>query len=90
MVAPTGHEVPWVGGNGATAACLPIATALPDLSRVSDLHHSSPQCWILNPLSRVRDRTHILMNTHQVHFSLSHNGNSLNVYFKSYICDYTF
>ena len=34
-------------------------TAMPDLTRVCDLYHSSWQCWILNPLmSRARDRTH--------------------------------
>ena len=30
-------------------------------SRVSDLHHSSQQHQILNPLSGARDRTHNLM-----------------------------
>ena len=34
-----------------------------DLSRVCDLHHSSWQCRILNPLSRARDQTCILMDT---------------------------
>ena len=32
-------------------------TAKPDLSRICDLHHSSRQCQILNPLSEARDRT---------------------------------
>ena len=32
-----------------------IATATRDLSRVCDLHYSSRQCWILNPLSEARD-----------------------------------
>ena len=31
------------------------ATATPDPSRVCDLHHSSWQCWILNPVSKARD-----------------------------------
>ena len=31
------------------------ATAMPDLSHVCDLHHSSWQHWILNPLSEARD-----------------------------------
>ena len=31
------------------------ATATPDLNCVCDLHHSSWQCWILNPLSEARD-----------------------------------
>ena len=29
------------------------ATAMPDQSRICDLHHSSWQCQILNPLSRI-------------------------------------
>ena len=32
------------------------------------VHHSSQQCWILNPLSEGRDRTHILMDTSQAHY----------------------
>ena len=39
------------------------ATATPDLSRVCNLHHSSWQCQILNPLSKARDRTFILMDS---------------------------
>ena len=31
------------------------AKAIRDLSRVYDLHHSSQQHWILNPLSEARD-----------------------------------
>ena len=37
------------------------ATATPDLSRICDLHHSSRQCQILNPLSEARDQTRNLM-----------------------------
>ena len=36
-------------------------TATSDPSRVCDLHHSSQQRWILNPLSQARDRTYNLM-----------------------------
>ena len=39
------------------------ATAMHDPSRIFDLHHSSWQHWILNTLSRARDRIHILMDT---------------------------
>jgi len=39
------------------------ATATPDPNRICDLHHSSQQCWILNPLSKARDQTSILMDT---------------------------
>ena len=36
---------------------------MPDLSCISNLHHSSQQCQILNLLSDARDWTHILMDT---------------------------
>ena len=42
------------------------ATAMWDPSHVFNLHHSSQQCRILNPLSRARDQTHVLINTSQV------------------------
>ena len=41
-------------------------TATPDLSCVCSLHNSSWQCWILNTVSKARDRNW-----------LSHNGKSL-------------
>ena len=31
-------------------------TAMPDLSHICNLHHSSQQCLILNPLSKARDQ----------------------------------
>ena len=37
------------------------ATATQDPSRVCNLHHSSRQRWIVNPLSKGRDRTRNLM-----------------------------
>ena len=43
-------------------------TATGDLSLTCDLHHSSRQCQILNPLSKVKDQTHIFMDTSQDHF----------------------
>ena len=50
------------------------ATARRDPSRIYNLHRSSWQCWIFNPLSKARDGTQILMDTSQVHNPLSHNG----------------
>ena len=51
-------------------------TEIWDSSYNCDLHHSSQQYQILNPLNEVRDQTHTLMYTSQVHKLLSHNGNS--------------
>ena len=42
------------------------ATATRDLSHICDLRHSSRQCWILNPLSKTRAQTHVLMGTSRV------------------------
>ena len=44
------------------------ATAAQDPSRVCDLHHSSHQCWIFDPLSKARDWTLIFMGTSQAHY----------------------
>ena len=38
-----------------------IATAMQDLRCICDLHYSSWQCQILNPLSEARDQIHIFM-----------------------------
>ena len=40
------------------------------------------QCYILNPLSRARDRTLIVMDTSRVFNLMSHNGNSWLSFFK--------
>ena len=44
------------------------AAAMWDPNLICNLHQSSRQCWILNPRSKVRDRTRVLLDTHQVHF----------------------
>ena len=49
------------------------ATAMPDPTCVFDLHHSSWQRQILNPLSKARDWTYILMDTSRVCNLLSYN-----------------
>ena len=51
------------------------ATATPDPSRVYNLQQGSRQHWILNPLSKARDRTGIFMDASQVLNLLSHNRN---------------
>ena len=48
------------------AAAYAYATAMPNLSRLCDLHHSSWQCQILNPLSEARDWTCILVDASQI------------------------
>ena len=50
------------------------ATATPDLSLVCDLHRSSWERWIPNPLSRARDQTSILMDTSWIHFCCAAAG----------------
>ena len=49
------------------------ATSMQDPSCMCNLHHSSWQCQILNPLSEAKDQTHILMGLNP----LSHSGNSI-------------
>ena len=51
--------------------------ATQDPSHVCDLHHSSWQWQILNPLIRVRNQIHIPMDPSQISFRCTHKGNSL-------------
>ena len=48
--------------------------AMPDLSCVRNLHHSSRQSQVLNPLSEASYQTHVLMDTSWVCQPLSHKG----------------
>ena len=50
------------------------ATIPPDLSRIWNLHHTSRQRCILNPLSKARDQTCILMDTSQIRFHWAMKG----------------
>ena len=67
--APTAY-----GGSQARGPIRAVATGLRqshssvDPSCVCDLHHSSQQHWILNPLSKARNQTCILMDTRQICF----------------------
>ena len=58
----------------ATAAAYARATAMPDLSHVCDLHHSSQQCQIINPLSEARNQTHNLIFPSQICFRCATTG----------------
>ena len=65
--APWHMEVPRLGGKSELQLLAnATATATPDLSHICNLHCSSWQCWILNPLSRAKDGTRILMDTSRV------------------------
>ena len=55
-VVSCGHNLPWLQ-IGAVALAYATATAMSDPSHVCDLHYSSRQCQILNPLSEAKDRT---------------------------------
>ena len=59
---------------------LAYVTATLDLSHVCNLHHSSQQHWILDPLSKARDQTRILMDTNQIHGSGATVGTPQAVY----------
>ena len=53
---PTAHGGSQARGPiGAVDANLHHSTAMQDLSRICNLHHSSRQRWILNPLSKAMD-----------------------------------
>ena len=47
---------------------LAYSTAMRDPIHVYDLHHSSQQHQIPDPLKEDRDQTHVLMDTSQIHF----------------------
>ena len=59
------------------------AAATLDLSHVCNPHCNSWQHWILNLLSKARDRTHDLMDTSVI--QLSHNGNTLQWFSISWV-----
>ena len=67
---PAGHtEVPRLGIKlELQLPTYATATAMWDLSHVFDLHCSSRQHQILNPLSVARDQTCILMDASQIRF----------------------
>ena len=76
-------EVPRLGVQSELQ--LPVyttATAMLDPSHVCDLHHSSRQCWIPDPLGKARDPTCILMNTSQIHFHCAMTGTPIHASLK--------
>ena len=72
---PRHMEVPRLGVQ--LELQLPVcttATATQDLSCICDLHYSSQQCRILNPLSEARDRTCNLMVPSWIRFCCTTMG----------------
>ena len=63
------------GRTKAAAEAYTTATATQDLNLICNVHHSSWQHGILNPLSKARDGTLIFMDTSRVLNPLSYNGN---------------
>ena len=79
-------EVPRLGVQ--LELLLPVygrATATPDLSRICNLHHSSRQRRILNPLSKARDQTYILMDASQIRFLCTTVGTPLSPSFLTHL-----
>ena len=75
---PKNVEVPGLGVESVLwLLAYATATVMQDPSRICGLHHSPWQRWILNPLTKARDRTQVFMDTSQVLNPVSHNGNSL-------------
>ena len=61
---PWHMEVPRLGVESELQlSTYTTVTATWDPSRTHDLLQSSQQLWILNPLSKARDRTEVLMDT---------------------------
>ena len=58
------------------------ATVTQDTSCICSLPHNSQQRWILNPLSKARDWTCILMDTSEIHFHWATMGKPLNNIFR--------
>ena len=64
MATPFTYGSSWARGQiRATAVAYATAMVRAYLSFFWDLRHSLQQCWILNPLSKARDGTHIFTET---------------------------
>ena len=62
------------GGIRAKLLAYTTAIAMPDPSRICDLHHSLRQLQILNPVSEARDQAFVLMDTSQIRFHFAMVG----------------
>ena len=59
-----------------------------DVSCICKLHLGLQQCWILNPLSKARERTQILMDASQTLTQLNCNGISNLLHFYTLTTNY--
>ena len=84
---PRHMEVPRLGVKSELQlSAYATATAMQYPSHICDLHHSSRRYWILNPMSKARDQTLILMDTSQIHFHCTTTGTPKTWIF--YFCTY--
>ena len=71
------------GRIGAVAASLHHSTTMWDPSHICDLHHSSQQCRIPDPLSKARDQTGILMDASRVPLHCTTTGTPKSGFMKN-------
>ena len=65
---PPAHGSSQGRGQIRTMQAYATATATWDPRHVCNVHHSSWQCRVLDAVSKVRDGTHILVDTNHIHF----------------------
>ena len=75
--APVAYGTSWARGQ--------ISEATRDSSHICNIHHSSWQCWIPNPLSKVRDWTQILMDNSQIRFLCATTGTTLTWFSENHL-----
>ena len=83
-------EVPRLGSKLELQLLTYTTATMPHQSCICDLHRSSWQCQILNPLSEARDQTCILTDTSRVHNLLCHKKNSPCYVLKNSYWEYWF
>ena len=77
--------------RAAAASLYTTATATWDPSHLCNLYHRSRQHWILNPLSKARNQTCVLMDTSQIRFHWTVMGTPIpflngSLFSISYLC----
>ena len=75
------------GWIGASAVSPHYSHSNTSSSHIHDLHHSSWQRWILNPLSEVRNQTLIPTDTSWVHYCWAKRRNPNGAFFISLHCN---